>query len=169
MEKLSTPKAEAVKKLGTTALIRKLSGAGYSEEALDGMDRPQMLNAWAECISAGKDKPQTGATGQLTEYERQKLQMATAQEKARREEATAQEKARKEEAAALEKVRREEAAAQEIARRDETAAQEKALETQREMAEAQIASAEKMKLAELGAQEQWAREKRKLGRQMSCE
>ena len=150
MEKLSTPKAEAVKKLGTTALIRKLSGAGYSEEALDVMDRPQMLNAWAECISAGKDKPQTGATGQLTEYERQKLQMATAQEKARREEAAAQEKARRDETAAqekaLEKRHREMLAAQ-------LESQQRALETQKEIAEAQIASAEKMKLAELGAQE----------------
>jgi len=74
MEKLSKTQKEAIQKMGQSRLIVKLRGVGISEEQVDAMDRAQMLEAWAECVAAGKDKP--GAAPTLAydvELERLKL------------------------------------------------------------------------------------------------
>ena len=74
MEQLSKAQADAVKKMGQTRLICKLREAGISEEAIDSMDRPAMLAAWAECITAGKDRPQAAGLGYDVELERMKME-----------------------------------------------------------------------------------------------
>jgi hypothetical protein len=75
MEKLSKPQRELISKMGQTRLVTKLRDAGYSEEDLDVMDRPAMLNARAECVAAGQDKPKIAVqtVGYDVELEREKL------------------------------------------------------------------------------------------------
>jgi len=74
MEKLSKTQKEAIQKMGQSRLIVKLRGVGISEEEVDAMDRAEMLEAWAECVATGKDKPAVAPTlAYDVELERQKL------------------------------------------------------------------------------------------------
>lgn len=57
MEKLSESRRETVKKMSDVRLTNKLLQLGLTLEQLEAMDRPGMLNAYAELILAGKDKP----------------------------------------------------------------------------------------------------------------
>ena len=64
MDKLPETRRDELKKMSTVRLTSKLIRLGYSEELLETLDRPAMLNAFAELIVAGKDKPiaEAGAT-----------------------------------------------------------------------------------------------------------
>ena len=60
MEKLSAEQQADIKKMSTERLIARLAKAGVDEETLGEMDRPQMLNMWAEFVGTGRDKPTAG-------------------------------------------------------------------------------------------------------------
>ena len=81
MESLTEGQIESIKKL-STARLSKLITVGYSEDTLEDMDRNTMLQAWAACVAAGKDKPAAAAvTAAVTptlvaydvDFEREKL------------------------------------------------------------------------------------------------
>ena len=57
MEKLPESRRETVKKMSDVRLTNKLLQLGVTLEQLETMDRPGMLNAYAELILAGEDKP----------------------------------------------------------------------------------------------------------------
>ena len=62
MEGLSEARRADIRKMSDLRLAAKLGQAGYSADDLEAMDRPAMLNAWAELVLAGKDKPVAAAT-----------------------------------------------------------------------------------------------------------
>jgi transposase InsO family protein len=57
MEKLPTEQQKEITKLSTERLVAKLVRAGVNEELVDKMDRQQLLQAWAQCVADGVDKP----------------------------------------------------------------------------------------------------------------
>ena len=57
MEKLSETRRDAIKKMSTVRLTNKLIQLGFDIEQLESMDRPDMMEAFAELIVAGKDEP----------------------------------------------------------------------------------------------------------------
>ena len=86
--------------MGQSRLIVKLRGVGISEEDVDAMSRAEMLEAWAECVATGKDKPAVAPAPTLAydvELERQKLDFEIrrfeAQERAESARLEAQERA----------------------------------------------------------------------------
>ena len=84
--------------MGQSRLIVKLRGVGISEEDVDAMNRAEMLEAWAECVATGKDKPAVAHTlAYDVELERQKLDFEIrrfeAQERAESARLEAQERA----------------------------------------------------------------------------
>ena len=162
MEKLSKPQRELISKMGQTRLVTKLRDAGYSEEDLDVMDRPAMLNAWAECVAAGQDKPKIAVqtVGYDVELEREKLAFEMrrfeAQEKARVEneklranELVANEKARVDN----DRMRADELAAKEKARADELVLLEETRKNELARIEQEFNNAQKLKRMELDSQE----------------
>ena len=56
MEKLNPKELENLKKLSDVRLVSDLVKAGVSQDELDTMDRPTMLNRWAELVVAGAGK-----------------------------------------------------------------------------------------------------------------
>ena len=60
MEKLTSKELENLK-MSDTRLVSNLTKAGVSQDELDTMDRPAMLNRWAELLVAGAGKPATAA------------------------------------------------------------------------------------------------------------
>ena len=50
-------------------MVGKLIRVGYSEEALEAMDRDAMLAAWAVCVADGKDKPEQGTQAPVIGYD----------------------------------------------------------------------------------------------------
>ena len=58
MDRLSQDKQDNIKKMSTERLIIFLTRAGLDEETVLAMDRPQMMETWAELVAEGKDKPQ---------------------------------------------------------------------------------------------------------------
>ena len=56
MDKLSASQRTEIKKLTNLRLSAKLLDAGIEEDVVAQMDRPALLNAWAEMVAAGKDK-----------------------------------------------------------------------------------------------------------------
>ena len=79
MDKLEASQREAIKKMSSLRLSAKLLEAGLDETQIQAMDRSQMMNAWAELVAAGKDKPAAVATpvaglvGYDPELERKRL------------------------------------------------------------------------------------------------
>jgi len=79
MEKLPKQQQENIRKMSTDRLRLNLLRVGNEEEAVLAMDRDTLLNAWAELVVAGKEKPQAaaGATARTAGYdvelEREKL------------------------------------------------------------------------------------------------
>jgi len=69
MELLDSAQVQAIKKLSTPRLVGKLIRVGYSEEALEAMDRDAMLAAWAVCVADGKDKPEQGTQAPVLGYD----------------------------------------------------------------------------------------------------
>ena len=57
MDKLSPNVQEAIKKMPTARLVVKLAQTGVSDVDLETMDREALMEAWAECVLAGKDRP----------------------------------------------------------------------------------------------------------------
>ena len=57
MDTLSIEKQENIKRMSTERLIAYLIRAGSDEETVLTMDRSQLLEAWAELVAAGRDKP----------------------------------------------------------------------------------------------------------------
>ena len=55
MEKLDKTKQSELKKLSDKRLISKLTQAGCTQEELESMDRPAMLERWAEMVHACRD------------------------------------------------------------------------------------------------------------------
>ena len=79
MDKLEKSKQTDIRKMSDVRLTSKLTQAGYSIEMVETMDRPTMLDKWAEIVIAGRDvvANPSGATavasGYDTELEREKL------------------------------------------------------------------------------------------------
>ena len=79
MEKLEASQREAIKKMSSLRLSAKLLEAGLDETQIQAMDRSQMMNAWAEVVVAGKDKPTAvaspvaGLVGYDPELEKKRL------------------------------------------------------------------------------------------------
>jgi hypothetical protein len=61
MEKLTADQQANIKRMSDVRLTSKLTQAGVSVDKLESMDRAAMMNAWAELIVVGKDKPVKGA------------------------------------------------------------------------------------------------------------
>lgn len=158
MEKLSKAQKELVSKMGQTRLVTKLTEAGYTEDVLDSMDRTAMLNAWAECVASGQDKPKAPSysLGYDVDLERQKLAFEIrrfeAQEKSRADEVETREIARQVELARIEqefvnakKLKRMEIESQEKQKEAEL----KLLSENQELKRMELESNEKQKNAEL--------------------
>ena len=64
MDKLSKQQQELIRKNTDERLRLKLIRAGQGDEdAILAMDRDALLNAWAELVHTGRDKPQVAAAG----------------------------------------------------------------------------------------------------------
>lgn len=78
MDKLNIAKQAEIKKMSTVRLTTKLTQADFTLEQLETMDRPAMLEAWAEIVAAGKEITITGAkTAPLNidrDFEREKFE-----------------------------------------------------------------------------------------------
>ena len=57
MDKLTPNIQEAIKKMPTARLMMKLAQSGVSDGDLETMDSKAMMEAWAECVLAGRDRP----------------------------------------------------------------------------------------------------------------
>jgi hypothetical protein len=57
MEKLTEKQRETIKKSSTVSLVAKLIKIGKTEEELSILDREALMNAWAQVVVEGKDKP----------------------------------------------------------------------------------------------------------------
>ena len=60
MDKLPQDKQAEIKKLSTERLIACLARAGTDKQVAMAMDRPGLLEAWAEMVADGRDKPPHG-------------------------------------------------------------------------------------------------------------
>jgi len=155
MEKLSKSQKELVSKMGQTRLVTKLRDVGYSEEDLDAMDRPAMLNAWAECVAAGQDKPKIAVqtVGYDVELEREKLAFEMRRFEANEKARVDNDRMRADELAAKEKARADEIAAKEKARADELVLLEKTRKNELARIEQEFNNAQKLKRMELDSLE----------------
>jgi len=61
MEQLDSTQHSAVMKMSTERLRIKLGKAEFDEQLVSEMTREQLLDSWAKCIIAGRDKPQASA------------------------------------------------------------------------------------------------------------
>jgi len=176
MEKLKPTQVDAVKKMSTARLGANLLNAGFGEEEIDAMDRQKLMNTWAECMAAGKEKAppaqQAGAApGYDVELERRKLDFEirrfeaqekarVAQEQTRREELEAQEKVRQEE----QKLKQEESSRQDKLRREDQERHEKLKfedwERQEKLKRLELDALERMKEAEWEQQRKMQEAKR---------
>jgi hypothetical protein len=153
MEQLDPTQRSAVMKMSTERLRIKLGKADFDEQLVSEMTREQLLESWAKCIIAGRDKPQAAAAVKLptigydVELEKQRLafeatkfeaelalrrdELAAAQvrfqqeEKRRQEEIELQEKRRQEEIELQEKRRQEEIELYDKRRQEEVDLQER--------------------------------------------
>lgn len=79
MEKLSAEQLAEINKMSTERLVVKLNKAGYDEETILALDRPQLKELWGKCVAEGKDKPPASAvaTGGVVDHsiEQFKIQM----------------------------------------------------------------------------------------------
>ena len=57
MEKLNPQQLQSIQKMSSDRLKMKLGKAGISEDVVQQMDRPALLEVWAELVLEGKDKP----------------------------------------------------------------------------------------------------------------
>lgn len=103
MEKLTENQKESVKKMSTARLISKLLSVGYTEEALETLNRPELLETWAQCMSEGKHllSPKS-AVGYDPEIEKQRLEFEIRRYEEEKDE-KAEDAARKKEELLLEK------------------------------------------------------------------
>ena len=91
MEKLNPQQLQSIQKMSSDRLKMKLSKAGMSEDVVEQMDRPALLEAWAELVLEGKDKPPevsypTVPAGYDPQLERQKWEFQMKQWEEEREE-----------------------------------------------------------------------------------
>ena len=59
MDKIDSEQRTAIKKMATERLILYLSRIGIEEDELLSMDRSQLMEAWANAVYEGRDKPPT--------------------------------------------------------------------------------------------------------------
>ena len=62
MEKLSAEQKGQLSKMSTLRLQTKLMSVGFDEVTVEAMDRNALLEAWANAVLAGKDKPKPVVT-----------------------------------------------------------------------------------------------------------
>ena len=62
MDKLDPTQRTAVSKMSTERLRIKLGEADFDEQLVSEMTREQLLEAWANCVLSGNDKPVAAAT-----------------------------------------------------------------------------------------------------------
>ena len=75
MEKLSASQQEKVKKMNTDRLREKLIESGQDEDSVKAMDRPALMQAYAELITVQPVvKPVVSATAYDVDLERERLQ-----------------------------------------------------------------------------------------------
>ena len=91
MEKLNPQQLQSIQKMSSDRLKMKLIKAGMSEDVVEQMDRPALLEAWAELVLEGKDKPPevsspTVPAGYDPQLERQKWEFQMKQWEEEREE-----------------------------------------------------------------------------------
>jgi hypothetical protein len=90
MENLSDTARASFKKMSDARLAVKLQQVGFTVEEIENMNRQAMLEAWAEIVVQGKDKPLGAPTGfSSVELERErlmfeKMKFETEQEEKRR-------------------------------------------------------------------------------------
>jgi hypothetical protein len=83
MNKLDPTERSAVAKMSTERLRIKLGKADFEEQLVAEMSREQLLEAWAECVATGRDKPSAIAAraaptvGYDVELEKQRLVFET--------------------------------------------------------------------------------------------
>lgn len=102
MDKLTPEQQAEIKKMSSTRIVTRLAKAGYSEEQVEGLDRPKLLDLWAECVQAGESKPATSTLATVDpEVEKMRLQIEMmrmqCEESRRREEMEKEERKRREE------------------------------------------------------------------------
>ena len=61
MDKLSEEKQKDIRKMSNERLVMRLIRVGYSDEEIEGLDRPKLMELWAECVATGKDKTPVAA------------------------------------------------------------------------------------------------------------
>ena len=66
MEKLSPDKQDEIKQMSTKRLIASLIRIGSDEESVLSMNRPQLLDAWADAVAMGQDKPSDPKVAEAT-------------------------------------------------------------------------------------------------------
>jgi len=93
MEKLDKTRQSELKKLSDKRLISELTQAGCTPEELESMDRPAMLDRWAEMVHAGVEeavKPIAAPVGYDIAFEKMKFEFQMKQWEADRAERKAQ-------------------------------------------------------------------------------
>jgi hypothetical protein len=79
MEKLEPSVPDTIKKMSKERLVVKFLKAGLEEEAIVEMSHEQLVNAWAELVTAGREQPKEAlaaagkALGYDVDLERQRL------------------------------------------------------------------------------------------------
>jgi len=67
MDQLPKSAQDAIRKCFTLRLQHNLLRVGDDEDDIDGLERPQLIAAWAQIVAEGKDKPVEGATATVAE------------------------------------------------------------------------------------------------------
>jgi len=79
MEKLDPKQRDNVNKMSTQRLLLKLNQLGHSEDALENMQRAELLTTYAQALFEGKDKPGTVSTIDMEttrlQIERERLEL----------------------------------------------------------------------------------------------
>jgi hypothetical protein len=81
MEKLEPSVRDTIKKMSKERLVMNLLKAGLEEEAIADTSREQLVNAWAELVTTGREQPKEAlaaaaavkALGYDVDLERQRL------------------------------------------------------------------------------------------------
>ena len=63
MEKLSTAQQQQLKKMSNDCLRIKLMAQGYEDDIVTGIEREELIAAYAELLASGKLKVRPGAVG----------------------------------------------------------------------------------------------------------
>ena len=67
MDQLPKSAQDAIRKCFTLRLQHNLLRVGVDEDDVGGLERAQLIAAWAQIVAEGKDKPVDGATATVAE------------------------------------------------------------------------------------------------------